>query len=93
MTDIDLNHLLHLAALDMPATERSLATADLERIIEMIDRMQRVTTDGVLPMANPLDRTQRLRPDAVTEQVNRTVFQQGNEHVHDGYYIVPRVVD
>ena len=66
---------------------------DLTRIIGMIDHMQAIATDGVAPMSNPLDMRQRLRADGVTETVDRQRLQSPARHVHDGYYVVPRVVE
>jgi len=93
MAAIDIDHLLNLAALHLSVEERTLAATDLARIIGMIDQMQAVPTDGIEPMANPLDQQQRLRADVVTEQVDRERLQSTTRHVHDGYYVVPRVVE
>ncbi len=37
--------------------------------------MQAVDTSGVEPLAHPLEATQRLRPDAVTETDHRDAYQ------------------
>lgn len=44
-------------------------------------------------MANPLDATQRLRPDAVTEINRREEFQAIAPAVENGLYLVPRVIE
>ena len=93
MPGIDLDHLLFLAALELPEAERTLAARDLEGIIKMIDQMQAVDTEGVLPMANPLDARQRLRADAADSNIDRALMQSTTTSVHDGYYVVPRVIE
>ncbi len=93
MPGIDLDHLLFLAALELPEAERMLAARDLEGIIKMIDQMQAVDTEGVLPMANPLDARQRLRADAADPNIDRDLMQSTTTSVHDGYYVVPRVIE
>ena len=93
MADIDLNHLQRLAALRLSPDEAAHAQEDLIRIIDMIDAMAAVPTDGVAPMANPLDATQALRPDEVTEEVDREAFQAVAPNAEDGFYLVPRVVE
>jgi aspartyl-tRNA(Asn)/glutamyl-tRNA(Gln) amidotransferase subunit C len=93
MSDIDIEHLSALAALELSAEEKVLAAGDLAHIIGMIDRMQSTITDGVPPMANPLDMKQRLRADVITEQVDREHLQSTTSHVHNGYYVVPRVME
>ena len=90
---IDVDHLARLARLTLTQAEHDLVNADLANIIEMIDAMQSVPTDGIEPMANPLDATQRLRADTVTEHVVRDQFQANAPEATDGYYLVPKVVE
>ena len=90
---IDIDHLARLAALRLNDSERPEVRADLQRIVAMVDRMQSVDTEGVAPLAHPLDASQRLRPDAHTETVHRAHYQAGAPAVRDGMYIVPRVVE
>ncbi|MEZ5558754.1 MAG: Asp-tRNA(Asn)/Glu-tRNA(Gln) amidotransferase subunit GatC [Pseudomonadales bacterium] len=93
MADIDLAHLCQLAQLALSDAEQHAARADLARIIAMVDQMQSVATDGVEPLAHPLDGRQRLRPDVVTEAVDRARFQRIAPATEDGLYLVPRVVE
>jgi len=93
MARIDINHLSRLAQLALTDAEREQVLADLERIMNMVDQMQATDTDGVEPLAHPLDADQRLRPDAITEQVDRDLYQQGAPATRDGLYLVPRVVE
>ena len=90
---IDIDRLARLAALRLSDGERRDALSDLQRIVAMVDRMQSVDTEGVAPLAHPLDAAQRLRPDTRTETVDREHYQAGSPAVRDGLYIVPRVVE
>ena len=90
---LDIDHLARLAGLRLSDRERLAVLDDLQRIVAMVDRMQSVDTDGVAPLAHPLDAAQRLRPDARTETVDRAHYQAGAPAVRDGLYIVPRVVE
>jgi aspartyl-tRNA(Asn)/glutamyl-tRNA(Gln) amidotransferase subunit C len=93
MTGIDIKHLSRLAQLALSEAEQTAALEDLERIISMVDQMQAIDTEGVEPLAHPLDADQRLRADAVTEKVDRELYQQGAPATRDGLYLVPRVVE
>ena len=94
MTDkIDIPHLAQLARLSLSGEALAHAQDDLHNIVDMIDRMQAIDTAGVEPMAHPLDATQRLRDDEVTEQVDVARFQANAPATQDGYYLVPRVVE
>jgi aspartyl-tRNA(Asn)/glutamyl-tRNA(Gln) amidotransferase subunit C len=93
VTDVDIDHLSQLAQLELGTGTREAARADLERIVRMIDAMQAVDTDGVEPLAHPLEGAARLRRDEVTEQVDREQLQAGAPATEDGLYLVPRVVE
>lgn len=90
--DRDIDKLCVLARLALDDDERRNARDDLARIIEMIDALANVPTDSVEPLAHPLDATQRMRVDAVTETIDRAAFQKVAPAVRDGLYLVPRVV-
>jgi aspartyl-tRNA(Asn)/glutamyl-tRNA(Gln) amidotransferase subunit C len=92
-TDIDLAHLCRLAQLALSDDEQRAAQADLTRIIGMVNQMQALDTEGVTPLAHPLEKPQRLRPDSVTERVDRERFQSIAPATEGGLYLVPRVVE
>ena len=62
-------------------------------ILNMVDSMQAVNTDGVEPLRNPLDATQRLRADQVTEQDQRELLQQNAPAADEGLFLVPKVIE
>lgn len=88
-----VRRIAELARLGLADGEAEARIADLEAILSMVDRMQSVDTTGVEPLAHPLELTQRLRPDAVTETDQRTLLQDGAPQVQDGLYLVPRVLE
>ena len=89
----ELKNLGRLAKIELKSEEQIRAAADLNEIMQMVTQMQNVDTSNVEPMANPLDAMQRLRLDAVTELVDREIFQELSEHTQDGFYTVPRVIE
>ena len=89
----DVRNIAHLARLhiDEDAIERYVA--DLSSILSLVDEMNQVDSSGVEPLANPLDATQRLRDDEVTEVDERDKFQRIAPDVGQGMYRVPRVIE
>ena len=85
--------IAHLARLHLSGDDVRRYTRELSAILAFIEQMNEVDTAGVIPMAHPLDMTQPLRADAVTESDRRDEFQAGAPAVRDGLYIVPRVVE
>ena len=45
------------------------------------------------PMAHPLDATQRLRADEVTETNQRDAYQSVAPATQDGLFLVPKVIE
>lgn len=88
-----IDKLMRLAALKLEADERRMLKDNLDRIVALIDAMRSADTDGVEPLDHPLDGVQPLRPDRVTEDVDRDRFQGLAPAARDGLYLVPRVVD
>ena len=93
LTRQDVEHIAHLARLKLKDDEVDEYVAKLSSIIELVAQLQAADTDGVTPMAHPLDMAQRLRPDEVTATDQREFFQQNAPDVVDGLYRVPKVID
>lgn len=83
-------HLARLAILESDIAEYA---RNLSRILELAEQMNAVDTAGVEPLAHPLDASQRLRPDEVTETDQRQRFQEIAPQVESGLYLVPRVIE
>ncbi|MBF8221146.1 Asp-tRNA(Asn)/Glu-tRNA(Gln) amidotransferase subunit GatC [Halomonas sp. 328] len=83
----------HLARLALDDADADRYLDDLSNILAMVDQLQGIDTTGVAPLAHPLDATQRLRADEVTEADQRETFQRCAPAVENGLYLVPRVVE
>lgn len=82
-----------LARLTLAAEEIDDVVDKLSRIVDFVDQLQTVPTDDVVPMAHPLNQSQRLRADEVTEVNERDRIQENAPAVADGLYLVPRVIE
>jgi aspartyl-tRNA(Asn)/glutamyl-tRNA(Gln) amidotransferase subunit C len=89
----DVLGIAHLARLYLDPAEVPRHTRELSAILELVERMNAADTDQAVPMAHPLDASQRLREDRVTEENQRERFQAIAPDVRDGLYLVPRVVE
>ena len=83
----------HLARLSISEDEVRQTTEKITAIMGLIDEMQAVNTDGVEPLAHPLDAVQRLRADEVTESNQREKLQANAPASEDGLFLVPRVIE
>ena len=85
--------IAHLARLQVAEEDISRYADELGNILALVEQMNRVDTGSVAPLAHPLDQTQRLRNDEVTEGDQRDAFQALAPSVRDGLYLVPRVIE
>ena len=86
-------NITRLARLHISPAEAKKVTGRIADTLALIEQMRSVDTDGVEPLAHPLDMTQRLRADEVTEGDSRGVLQTLAPATEDGLYLVPKVID
>ncbi len=89
----DVEKIAHLARLQIAEQDIPQYTENLTNILQLVDQLQAVDTNGVEPMAHPLDAVQRLRADDVTEPDQRETLQQHAPAVEEGLFLVPRVIE
>ena len=89
----DIEKIAVLARLQVDPNEINDYTNSISSILSLIDQMQQVDTNGIEPLSNPHDATQRLRKDIVTCDNQRDAFIAIAPATQDGLYLVPKVLD
>jgi aspartyl-tRNA(Asn)/glutamyl-tRNA(Gln) amidotransferase subunit C len=89
----EVESIAHLARLGISSEEVPAYVDNLSRIIDFVQQLERADTEGVTPMAHPLNMTQPLREDKVTEPDQRDLYQQNAAAVEAGLYLVPKVIE
>lgn len=89
----DIENIAKLARIRIDESAVSEMTERLDNILAMVDQLQTVNTDDVEPMANPMDASQRLRADEVSESNQREAFQAIAPNADAGLYLVPKVIE
>lgn len=93
LTKEQVQQVALLARLQLEDGEIDDVVDKLSRIVDFVDQLQAAPTDDVLPMAHPLNMTQRLRADDVTEPDQRDFVQENAPSTERGYYLVPKVLE
>ena len=93
LTEEDIRRLARLARLAMPASELGPVQAKLNAVMGLIESLQSVDTQSVMPMSHPHDPLLRLRDDLPSEADRREALQAPAPLVRDGLYLVPRVIE
>ena len=88
-----VQHIALLARLRVDDNDIDDVVTKLSSIVDFVDQLQAVDTADVLRMAHPLNQTQRLRADAVTEVDDRDHIQENAPAVEGGHYLVPKVIE
>lgn len=98
----DIKKIAHLARIEVSEAEAAATLTKLTGILGLIEQMQAVNTEGIVPMSHSQDVVQRLREDVVTKTNQREAFQNiapalGNgsteRAVDSGLYLVPKVIE
>jgi len=93
LTKLEVRHVATLARLQLEDGEIDDVVDKLSRIVDFVDQLQGADTDDVLPMAHPLNMSQRLRADDVSESDQRDFVQENAPATEGGYYLVPKVLE
>jgi aspartyl-tRNA(Asn)/glutamyl-tRNA(Gln) amidotransferase subunit C len=89
----EVKRIAYLARLAIADEDVPVYARELSSILELVAQMNALDTEGVEPMAHPLNMAQRLREDVVEEGDQRERFQADAPLTEAGLYLVPRVIE
>jgi len=89
----EIEKLATLARIAIDDSTFSEVSQRLSSVLDLVDQLQAVNTEGVEAMSHPMQATQRLREDEVTETNQREAFQAIAPETEDGLFLVPKVIE
>lgn len=89
----DVLKIAHLARLALDDNDAEQYQHSLTSVLDLVEQMQSVDTEGVEPLSHPLEAKQRLRDDVVTEENRREAFLANAPQTEAGLFLVPKVID
>lgn len=89
----EVRHISKLSKLEIKESNLTQYQDDLNNLLTLVEEMQNCDTTNIAPMAHPLDMTQRLRADNITEQPDRDKLMNQSPESEDGFFIVPPVIE
>jgi aspartyl-tRNA(Asn)/glutamyl-tRNA(Gln) amidotransferase subunit C len=96
-TPEDIRRLSRLARIRVDAQEAGALGSELSGIFSLIDQLRAVDTDGVEPLAHPLDAVQesaqRMREDRAAAAIDRAAHLANAPQTEGGLFLVPRVIE
>ncbi|HEX6859309.1 MAG TPA: Asp-tRNA(Asn)/Glu-tRNA(Gln) amidotransferase subunit GatC [Caulobacteraceae bacterium] len=82
-----------LARIAVPEERLDPMARELSGILQWIEQLGEVDTDGVEPMTSAVAATLPLREDVVTDGGDASKVLSNAPRTADGFYIVPKVVE
>ncbi|MFM6961629.1 MAG: Asp-tRNA(Asn)/Glu-tRNA(Gln) amidotransferase subunit GatC [Polynucleobacter victoriensis] len=93
----DVKRIAHLSHLAISEDEAKATLEQLQKVFNLVEQMQSVDTDGIEPLAHPIEQimtiAQPLREDVVTEVDQRDAYMKNAPAEHDGLFLVPKVIE
>ena len=92
ITADDVRKVAQLARLDLPDETIATYTGQLERILDYVDQLQAVDTEGVLPTTRAVEVVNATREDTVVDtDVRQDLLDQAPQREGD-FFRVPKIL-
>ena len=88
-----VKEIAQLAKLSINDSEIDQSTIELNNILSLMAELAEIETDHVEPMAHPLEMSQRLREDVVSEANLSEEFQEIAPKTGKQHFLVPTVIE
>lgn len=87
----DVEHVAKLARIDLTEEEKEKFAKQLGDIIEYVDQLNEVDTNGVDPMAHPYPITNVIRADRICYDNTREELLKNAPEEEDSFFKVPKI--
>jgi len=92
ITKEEVLHVAQLARLDIDETAIDTLAEQIGKILEYVDTLNRVNTEGVPPTTHAIMLTNAFREDAEKEHLDREAALANAPEQEDGSFVVPKVI-
>ena len=93
ISDETIEYVGILAKLDLSPEEKEAAKKDMSRMLDYIDMLNQLDTEGVEPMSHVFPVHNVFREDVVTNGDDRENMLANAPEQRDGAFVVPRTVE
>ncbi len=88
MKEIDIEKIASLAKIDIKGEEKKQMEIHFRKMLEYFQKLQELDLEGVEPLINPHEGTQRMRKDEPGKGLNREDVFKSAPDVRDNYFRV-----
>lgn len=93
ITEQKVDDLAKLSRLKFDENEKKSIQNELEKILEMCEKLQEVNTDGVEPLIYMTDSHTVLRSDEVIQEISKMEALKNAPKTDGDFFRVPKVID
>ena len=93
ITDEKIDTLAHLSRLSFEGAEKENIRKDLEKILEMCEKLKEVNTEGVEPLIYMSDSHTVLREDSVIQEISKSEALKNAPKSDSDFFRVPKVIE
>ncbi|HWO43529.1 MAG TPA: Asp-tRNA(Asn)/Glu-tRNA(Gln) amidotransferase subunit GatC [Candidatus Eisenbacteria bacterium] len=93
ITRDDLERVLLLARLSLPADEEARLVQELGEVLAYVEKLDRLATDDVPPMTHVVDIGASLRDDVVSNRPDTDALMANAPAREDGFFRVPKIIE
>jgi aspartyl-tRNA(Asn)/glutamyl-tRNA(Gln) amidotransferase subunit C len=93
LSKTDIEKIASLACLDTSTDQTSQLNEEINAIMDFVEQLRSVDTQGIAPLFHPLALHQRLREDAITEEDCIAELEAIAPLFEDNLYLVPKVIE
>ena len=93
LSDQELKEIAYLARINVKDESLSSLKVELEEILKLFEELNEADTSDVDAMSHPLDLSQPVRKDEVTEKNEREELLKNAPSVKSGLFLVPKVIE
>ncbi len=88
----EVRHVADLARLELSDEELSVLQGELSSLLDHVERIRRLDTEGVAPTAHPLPLHNVLRPDERRPGLSQEEALAAAPAVESGRFLVPSIL-
>jgi len=92
ITKDEVLHVARLARLDMDEVSIDKFAGQIGTILEYVDTLNRVDTDGVTPTSHAISLTNAFREDEEKQNLGREKALANAPQKEDGNFVVPKII-
>ena len=93
ISDETIEYVGILAKLELSGEEKEQAKKDMESMLDYVDKLNELDTDGVEPMSHVFPVNNVFREDIVTNGDDREESLKNAPERKDGAFVVPKTVE